>query len=258
MIRNQFFKFIFVLVALFASMNWLYADDNAEAVRAKSLLNHIDDMWRGKSSYAVTTMQVKTQHYTRTMKMEGWSKGKEQTLFRIIEPLREKGTTTLKSGNHIYTYLPKTDRTIKLTSGMMMGSWMGSHLTNDDLVKEARLEEDYDVTISFEGEREGQNIIEFLLIPKPDAAVVWGKLTLIILADSHIPVLEYYYDEDMQLARTISFTDVKLLGGRELPSTLRVVPTDKPDEYTEFVYNQMQFDITVSDSLFSLSSLKKR
>lgn len=255
--RNQVFKFTFILLTLLASVNWLYADDNTEA-RAKSLLNHIDDMWRGKSSYAITTMQVKTQHYTRTMKMEGWSKGKEQTLFRIIEPLREKGTTTLKSGNHIYTYLPKTDRTIKLTSGMMMGSWMGSHLTNDDLVKEARLEEDYDVTISFEGQRDGQNIIEFLLIPKPDAAVVWGKVILVILADSHIPVVEYYYDEDMQLVRTISFTDVKILGGRELPSTLRVLPADKPDEYTEFVYNQMQFDIPVSDSLFSLSSLKKR
>jgi hypothetical protein len=121
----------------------------------------------GESSYAVTTMQVKTQHYTRMMQMEGWSKGKEQTLFRIIEPLREKGTTTLKPGNHIYTYLAKTDHSIKLTSGKMMGSWMDSHLTNDDLVKEARLEEYYDVTLNFEGERDGLNIIEFLLIPKP-------------------------------------------------------------------------------------------
>jgi hypothetical protein len=128
---NQFFKFVFVLLALFASVNWLYADDNTEAARAKSLLNHIDDMWWGKSSYAVTTRQVKTQHYTRTMKMESWSKGKEQTLFRIIEPVREKGTTTLQPGNHIYTYLAKTDHTIKLTSGKMMGSWMDSHLTND-------------------------------------------------------------------------------------------------------------------------------
>ncbi|MFT7414193.1 MAG: hypothetical protein ACI9FO_000851 [Methylophagaceae bacterium] len=256
--QHYFFKLVFVGLILFSPMSWLYANENSEALRTKSLLSHIDDMWRGKSSYAVTTMHVKTEHYTRSMKMEGWSKGKEQTLFRIIKPLREKGTTTLKSGNHIYTYLPKTDRTIKLTSGMMMGAWMGSHLTNDDLVKEARLEEDYDVTISFEGERDGQNIIEFLLIPKPDAAVVWGKLILIILAESHIPVVEYYYDEGMELARTISFTDVKLLGGRELPSTLRVVPADRPDEYTEFVYQQMQFDIAVSDNLFSLSSLKKR
>ena len=230
---------------------------DADSSRVSALLNEIDDMWRGHSSYAVTTMQVKTRHYTRSMKLEGWSKGKEKTLFRIIEPLREKGTATLKSGNNIYTYLPKTDRTIKLTSGMMMGSWMGSHLTNDDLVKEARLEEDYDATISFEGQRDGQDIIEFTLIPKIDAAVVWGKLQLIILMDNHIPLVEYYYDEDMQLARTISFTDIKTLGGRQRPSVLRVVPADKPDEYTEFVYQRLTFDLELSDSLFSFSSLRK-
>ncbi|RKZ98478.1 MAG: outer membrane lipoprotein-sorting protein, partial [Gammaproteobacteria bacterium] len=199
-----------------------------------------------------------TVHYTRTMRMEGWSKGKEKTLFRIIEPLREKGTSTLKSENHIYTYLPKTDRTIKLTSGMMMGSWMGSHLTNDDLVKEARLEEDYDATISFEGERDGLDIIEFTLIPKLDAAVVWGKLELVILADSHLPIVQRYYDEDSELTRTISFSDIKILGGRERPAVLRVVPTDKPDEYTEFIYEQLEFDLELSDRLFSLTSLKKR
>lgn len=229
-----------------------------ERDRVHALLTKFDDMWRGKSSYAKTTMQVKTEHYTRTMKMEGWSKGKEKTLFRIIEPLREKGTATLKSGNHIYTYLPKTDRTIKLTTGMMMGSWMGSHLTNDDLVKEARLEEDYDAEISFEGEREGQNIIEFTLFPKEDAPVVWGKLVLIVLADSELPLVEYYFDEDMVLARTITFSDIKLLGGRDRPSILRVVPADEPDEFTEFVYSELEFDIDIKDSLFSLQRLRKR
>ena len=252
-------QIIFSLFFLVVQSYPLNADDIViETNRVTKLLNEIDDMWRGKSSFAITTMQVKTEHYTRNMRMEGWSKGKEKTLFRILEPLREKGTATLKSNNHIYTYLPKTDRTIKLTSGMMMGSWMGSHLTNDDLVKEARLEEDYDAIISFEGERDGLNIIEFTLIPKLDAAVVWGKLELLILADSHNPIVEYYYDEDMQLARTISFTDIKLLGGRERPSVLRVVPADKPDEYTEFVYEQLEFDLELSDRLFSLSSLKKR
>ena len=141
---------------------------------------------------------------------------------------------------------------------MMMGSWMGSHLTNDDLVKEARLEEDYDATISFEGERDGLDIIEFTLIPKLDAAVVWGKLELVILADSHLPIVQRYYDEDFELTRTISFSDIKILGGRERPAVLRVVPTDKPDEYTEFIYEQLEFDLELSDRLFSLTSLKKR
>ncbi len=247
-----------LLLLCFLSLSLATQADDGTSERAKKILAEVDDMWRGKSSYAVTRMQVKTRHYTRTMRMEGWSKGKEKTLFKILEPLREKGSVTLKSGNNIYTYLPKTDRTIKLTSGMMMGSWMGSHLTNDDLVKESRLEEDYDANISFEGEREGRAVIEFTLVPKEDAAVVWGKLVLTILAGSYIPVDEFYYDEDMQLARTIEFKDIKELGGRERPAVLRVIPADKPDEFTEFVYESLEFDLEVSDRLFSLSSLKKR
>lgn len=248
---------LYILIILLTPVS-SWAETSTEKERISEILATVDDLWRGKSSYAVTTMRVKTEHYTRTMRLEGWSKGKEKTLFKVLEPLREKGTVTLKSGNHIYTYLPKTDRTIRLTSGMMMGAWMGSHLTNDDLVKEARLEVDYDASISFEGERVGQEVIEFTLTPKPDAPVVWGKLTLTILADSYIPVVELYYDEDMQLARTFTFTDMKMLGGRKRPAVLRVVPADKPDEYTEFVYETLELDVEVSDRLFSKSSLKRR
>lgn len=226
--------------------------------RTTYILNKIDDLWRGESSFAVLSMQVKTKHYTRTMRMEGWSKGKEKTLFRVLEPLREKGTITLKSDNHIYTYLPKTDRTIRLTSGMMMGSWMGSHLTNDDLVKEARLEEDYDAVISFEGSRDGVNVIEFTLTPKPDAPVVWGRLMLRVMADGYMPLEERYYDEDMLLARTFTFSDMKMLGGRERPSVLRVIPEDKPDEYTELIYETLELNIPVNDAMFSISSLRRR
>jgi hypothetical protein len=247
---------LFVSIAMMALP--VLAEDADIRDRTSRILNTVDDLWRGDSSFAVVTMRVKTEHYTRSMRMEGWSKGKEKTLFRVLEPLREKGTMTLKSENHIYTYLPKTDRTIRLTSGMMMGSWMGSHLTNDDLVKEARLEDDYDAAISFEGMRDGHNIIEFTLTPKPDAPVVWGKLLLMILADGYTPLLELYYDEDMELARTFTFTDMKQLAGRERPAVLRVVPADKPDEFTEFIYEQLELNIPVSDAMFSKSSLKRR
>ena len=251
-------KLLICLIPLFLAFPATAAESNLTKERTTEILNKVDDLWRGDSSFAVVTMQVKTQHYTRTMRMEGWSKGKEKTLFRVLEPLREKGTMTLKSENHIYTYLPKTDRTIRLTSGMMMGSWMGSHLTNDDLVKEARLEEDFDALISFEGNRKGRSVIEFTLTPKPDAPVVWGKLILIIMADGYTPIEERYYDEDMALARTFTFSDMKMLGGQQRPAVLRVVPADKPDEFTEFIYEQLELNIPVNDEMFSISSLKRR
>lgn len=229
----------------------------ANGSRANQILNEVDDLWRGQSSHAIATLKIQTQHYSRTMKLESWSKGKEKSLTLVLSPLREKGTITLKSGNHIYTYLPKTDRTIRLSSGMMMGSWMGSHLTNDDLVKESRLADDFDAHISFEGKRNGQNIIEFTLLPKEDAAVVWGKIILEVEAKRHLPIKEVFYDEDMQVARTFTFTGLKKLAGKIRPSIMHITPADKPNEYTEFIFQELTLNIPISDSFFNKSALKR-
>lgn len=251
--------FIFFLISLPCLITFSIAQENfSSEERIREILRQIDDIWRGTSSHTILTMQVKTANYTRNMKLEGWSKGKEKTLVRILEPLKEKGTATLKSGNNIYSYLPRTDRTIRLTSGMMMGSWMGSHFTNDDLVRESRMEEDYDPAISFEGMRDGQDVIEFSLIPKPDAPVVWGKVSITVLADGYIPLIQYYYDEDMKIARTIHFDDIAMLAGRLRPKIMKVVPEDKPDEYTEMVYETMELEIDLNDSLFSIAALRRR
>lgn len=171
--------------------SWGFSEPVSNA-RAHEILRQVDELWRGESSHAVVKMQVKTAHYTRTIKMDVWSKGKDQSLVRIIFPKKEKGTATLRSANNIYSYLPKTDRTIRLTSGMMAGSWMGSHFTNDDLVDASRREDDFDVQISFEGIRDSQKVIEFTLIPKADAAVVWGKVVLTVRASDFIPLAEVW------------------------------------------------------------------
>ena len=249
---------LFFFQALF-TMEVGRADDQGQsAQRASLILRQIDDLWRGDSSHSLFSMQISTAHYTRTLRLEGWSLGTEKTLVRILSPKKEQGVSSLKSGKHLYTYLPRTDRTIRLTSSMMMGSWMGSHFTNDDLVQESRREEDYEIKISFEGKRDGQDIIEFTLIPKPDAAVVWGKVRLVVLAGSLLPVEEVYYDEEFFQARIITFSDMKKLGGQIRPATMRVTPSDKPEEYTEITYQLLDLDIPLSDSFFSLSQLKRR
>lgn len=248
---------VLLKAAVFAISPSLASTSRISEQRAREILRQIDDLWRGKSSHAVMTMQVKTEHYTRTLQMEAWSKGTSMSLVRITRPLKEKGTATLKSANNIFSYLPKTDRTIRLASGMMMGSWMGSHFTNDDLVKESRLELDYTPTVSFEGQRDGQSVIEFTLLPHEDAAVVWGKIVLVVRRTDLIPVTETYYDEDMQVARTLTFSRLEKLAGRLRPAELKMVPADKPDEYTRVVYDSLQMDVPIADSFFSLANLKR-
>ncbi|MFC1867627.1 outer membrane lipoprotein-sorting protein [Thermodesulfobacteriota bacterium] len=257
---SRIFLIIIPFIILFTCKTDISSGQQDEAARqrAKEILRQLDDMWRGKSSHSILTMQVKTAHYTRDLRLEGWSKGKEKSLVRILSPLKEKGTATLKSGNNIYSYLPRTDRTIRLTSGMMMGSWMGSHFTNDDLIKESRMEDDYEPAVSFEGKRDGREIIEFTLIPRPDAAVVWGKVVAIVIADGYIPLIYYYYDEDMNITRTITFSRIEMLAGLPRPKVMRVVPSDKPAEYTELYYEALDLDIQIKDEFFSLASLRRK
>lgn len=229
----------------------------AQEDRAREILDKVDDVFRAESSHAVMQMTVQTEHYKRSLKMESWSQGKDQSLVRILEPLKERGTATLKSGKNLYTYLPRTDRTIRLTSGMMQGSWMGSHFTNDDLVKESRLADDYTYKISFEGQRDGQPIIEITLSPKEEAAVSWGRIVVTVTADTLLPLQQLYYDEGQELARTMTFSQVKEIGGRTIPTRMRMVPSDAPKEYTQVDYEQIEFGVKLKDATFSKASLKR-
>jgi outer membrane lipoprotein-sorting protein len=223
---------------------------------AQEIIDHVDRIMRGESSYGTATMEVVTENWERQMSMEVWSLGTEYSLIRITAPKKEQGTATLKAGDEIWNYLPRVDRTIKIPASMMMGAWMGSHFTNDDLVKESRLIEDYDIAISFDGSRDGATVWELTLTPKPEAAVVWGRIEYQVRQDDWMPTWARYYDEDDDLVRTMTFTDFRVLGGRLVPAVMDVRPEDKPGERTTVRYESLEFDVGIDESFFSLRALR--
>ncbi len=203
-------------------------------------------------------MEVITEHWSRSVTMELWSLGTDYSLVRVTAPAKEAGTATLKAEQDIWNYLPKVDRTIKVPASMMSGSWMGSHFTNDDLVKESRLIEDYEIETSFEGDCDGALVWEFKLTPKPEAAIVWGYIEYRIRKKDYMPIWARYYDEDGELARTLEFGDFRNMGGRLVPAKMDMHPADKPGERTTMLYDNLEFDIDLERSFFSLQTLKRR
>jgi hypothetical protein len=224
---------------------------------AAEIIDRVDRIMRGESSYGVATMEVVTENWERNMTMEMWSLGTDYALIRITAPKKEEGTATLKADDEIWNYLPRVDRTIKIPASMMMGAWMGSHFTNDDLVKESRLIEDYDIEIAYDGAREGVTVWEFALTPKPEAPVVWGRIEYQVRQDDLMPVWARYYDEDGALIRTMTWSEYRELGGRLVPAVMEVRPEDKPGERTLVRYEELEFDIDVDESFFSLQALRR-
>lgn len=222
----------------------------------REIIDRVDRILRGESSYGVATMDVVTEHWERSVTMEVWSLGTEYSLIRVTAPRKEAGTATLKAGDDIWNYLPRVDRTIKIPASLMMGSWMGSHFTNDDLVKESRLVEDYDIAIAFDGVRDGDDMWEFVLTPKSEAAVVWGHIEYQVRKRDLMPTWAHYYDEDDTLVRVLTFGDFREMGGRLVPAVMEMLPQDKPGERTVIRYSKVEFDISLSESFFSLRSLR--
>ena len=230
----------------------------ASAIDVDSLIRHIDRLWRGNTSHATMTMSVKTQRYQRSMTMEAWSRGSDYSLVVIKEPVKDRGIATLKVKENIWNYLPKINRVTRVPSSMMSGSWMGSHFTNDDLVKESTFADDYTSTISFEGSRDGRLIYELTSIPKPNAAVVWGRVVMQLDQKTLSPYRAVYYDEEGTLIRTMTFDENKQIGERTVPMRMTLQPEDKPTESTVIVYNNITFDVPIQDSFFSLQNLQQR
>ena len=145
----------------------------------------------------------------RTILMQLWTLGQRYVLVRIRQPQEDAGTAILKIDSQAWMYLPKARRTVGMPASMMTTSWMGSDFTLNDLVNQSRLNNDYAIATSFEGNRGGIAIAEYTLTPRPTAAVVWGKLVLEVRQDNQMPIRQRYYDEGGTLVREMSFFDYR-------------------------------------------------
>ena len=226
----------------------------ADTLDLAALIHDVEVQYTGRSSHAIMAMQVKTEHWQRTMEMECWSLGRDYFLTRITEPAKDRGVSTLKRDKDVWNYLPKVDRVVKVPASLMGGSWMGSHITNDDLVKESQVDKDYTFTLL----QEDAGIYRIEGIPRLDAAVVWGKIIYTLDRERRVPLKVEYYDEDGTKVRDIVFSDVKQVSDRLIPLMMTVQPTDKPDERTVVTYRDITFDVPLQDNFFSLRNLKKR
>lgn len=249
--------------ALFASLfTWEIsaAPLKAEPGEVEALLDGADDLNRGTSSHSVMKMRVKTARYQREIELEAWTQGKDRSLLRVLSPHRDAGIATLKVGDEAWNYLPKIDRTLKISASAMGGAWMGSHLTNDDLVRNSRLREDYTWVLLARPEPaqasvSSRGLYHIELTPKPDAPVVWGKVSVYIDAKKRPQKIEYRNERGI-LKRTISFHDYQVNQGRAVPMLMRVTP-NQPNELTELSYSDLQFDLPIPPRTFSLQALKR-
>ncbi|MCJ7611105.1 MAG: outer membrane lipoprotein-sorting protein, partial [Candidatus Aminicenantes bacterium] len=179
--------------------------------QVQKIIRTIDEMYRSRTSRARMEMNVVTPQWERTLTREAWTQGMDKTFVRILQPKKERGVATLRLKNEMWNYLPNTNKVIKIPPSMMMGSWMGSDFTNDDLVKEYNLVDDYTVTLTAPPDAEA-GLLYLECRPRPGLPVVWDRVLVAVRAEDDLPVWQKFFDEKGKLMRTMNFRDIRTFG----------------------------------------------
>jgi outer membrane lipoprotein-sorting protein len=233
------------------------APDSMTQAEIDEIIRRIDQLYRSQSSYSELEMEIMTPHWQRTLAMKVWTQGTEKTFIRITAPKKDKGVGTLRIENEMWNYLPKTNKVIKIPPSMMMSSWMGSDFTNDDLVKEFSLFEDFSYEL-VEVEDDSADLVYVNCVPREDLPVVWGNIVIAAIKEGYLPVWQKYYDEEGELMRVLHYSDITRFGNRTIPATMEMIPQNKEGHRTTIRYLRLRFDQKVKEEVFSLRNLRAR
>jgi outer membrane lipoprotein-sorting protein len=233
------------------------AEAGAQTMNATEIVKRADDNRRGKSLYSEITMTIVRPTWTREIGIKSWSKGTDFSLTLITAPARDKGQTFLKRQKDLWNWQPGISRIIKMSSSVMGQSWMGSDFTNDDMVRESSIVNDYTHRLETTEKVRELDCYKVILTPKEDVAVVWDKVVTWISTTDFVEIKTEFYDEDNVLVNTFNGYDIKTYGSRRLASRMEVVPADKPNQKTVMTVNKYDFDIAIEDGFFSQQNMQR-
>lgn len=235
----------------------LCAQSQEDGLTAEEIIEKMTDNNQGETLYSEVTMQIVRPTWQREVGIKSWSKGEDFSLLLITAPAKDKGQSYLKRGKDMWNWLPSINRMVKMSSSMMGQSWMGSDFTNDDMTKIASIKNDYTHERAEDDTVNGYECYKLILIPKEDAAVVWGKVILWVTKEDFIEIKSESYDENGELVNTFTGYDIKTFQGRKIPTRAERVPADKPGHKTVLHIHKNEFDKPIPDSFFSQQNMKK-
>ncbi len=252
MIRK--FSTVLLPILIFSSASNLFAQN----LSAAEIIRIADEKFNGeKSSYSVMSMKIIRPAWQRIIEIKNWSLGRDFALALITAPAKEAGQTFLKRGSEMWSWNPAINRLIKLPPSMMSQGWMGSDYTNDDILKESSVVNDYTHELIGEEIVEGRICYKIKMTAREDASIIWGKQIRWIDKKDFLLLKAELYDDDGYLVRTETGSEIRIMDGRTITSKIELVPEEEPENKTVIEILEIKFNLPVGESFFSQQNMKR-
>jgi len=179
--------------------------------------------------------------------------GKSSTLVRFLSPKSVKGVTLLNinDGEKIHLYLPAFGKTKRIAGATKRDEFMGTGLSYEDMSMDYK-DKDYEKKLL--EETDSEYIVEVL--PSGED-VSYEKIIL------HVDKAKFYakkvefYETSNELIKTLTINKIKIDDkGKVTPMEIEFTDIEEEDK-TKIVIKEIEYDIELSSSFFSIRTLSK-
>ena len=226
-------------------------------INAKDILYEMDKNLFSKNRYVKSKMIIHGRRSSRTIESETWSSGIDKAFTLYLSPPREAGTKMLKDNDKLWTYSPQTDRTIQISGHMLRQSVMGSDMSYNDMMEDNSIQSLYTATL--EGvEKINAREHYILLLEAKKTGLAYPSRRAWVDAEYFLPMKEELYAKSGKLLKSTSMDKIKKIDNRWFPSYFYFKDELKRNSKgTEWIIDEIKFDIDIPDNQFSKSKLKK-
>ena len=239
----------------FLSFTFLFAQ--ADDISVQDIIKAMDNNLNAKSRVMTSKMIVHGRRSSRTIESRNWVVGTDLAFTEYLSPPREAGTKMLKDGDKLWTYSPQTDRVIQISGHMLRQSVMGSDMSYNDMMEDRPLMDLYEAILEGSVEIDGRDHWIVLLTAKVKG-LSYPMRRAWIDKEYLLPMREELYAKSGKLLKTSTMDGIKKVQGRWFPS--RFIFKDelkRNSKGTEWIIDDIQFDVEIPDSRFSKALLRK-
>lgn len=225
---------------------------------AAALVKKAEAAQRGNNSYSRVSMRIEKRRIRRTMAMEVWDdRVGDRYFLRITAPKKDRGTTFLKKENNLWQYIPKIGKELRIESSLLQSSWMGSDFSNDDLMRQSTLSEDYHHEQTENGT---SDYYEIESRPRPGVPVNWQKIISRIDRATGLFTRHDFYDHRGRLSKTMLLDNFKTMRGRLIPARMimQTMRSGRPISRTIIETMEIRFNTNIPSYVFSKANLRRK
>ena len=226
-------------------------------ITIEEIIIAMDKNLNAKSRIMKSKMIVNGRRATRPIESRSWVVGIDQAFTEYLSPPREAGTKMLKLDDKLWTYSPQTDRVIQISGHMLRQSVMGSDMSYNDMMEDKPLQDLYKATL--EGSININDRKHWVIYLEAKVkGLSYPMRRAWVDTEYLLPMKEELYAKSGKLLKTATMGDVKRIQGRWFPS--RFIYKDelkRNSKGTEWVIEEIAFDMNISASRFSKAMLRK-